>query len=232
VGAILGRVALVVGLAETRMKRGGRLIYVGAGTSGRLGILDASESPPTFGVRRGIVHGVIAGGRRAVTESVEGAEDRAVEGAVEMRRLRVGPRDTVVGLSASGGARYVLAAVAEARRRGAATVAVTCDPKSPLARAAGVALVPAVGPEAVAGSTRLKAGTAQKMILNMLSTCVMARLGRMEGNVMSHMKPLNVKLRDRAVRIVSRALGIPPEEARRRLTGRRWNLPAVLRGAR
>ncbi len=202
--AILPRIARAVTQAEQALRQGGRLIYVGAGTSGRLGILDAAEAPPTFGVPPGLIHAVIAGGRRAVTTSVEGAEDRAAQGAAAIRRLRVRSNDVVIGLSASGMTRFVLAAVRQARRRRAATIAVTCNPRSPLARAARIALVPLVGPEVITGSTRLKAGTAQKMLLNMLSTCVMARLGRVEGNLMTHLMPLSLKLKARAVRIAAR----------------------------
>lgn len=226
--AILPAVARAVVLAERRLRRGGRLIYVGAGTSGRLGILDASEAPPTFGVPRSRVQGVIAGGRRAVTASVEGAEDDAGRGADAIRRLAVKSNDVVVGLSASGGARYVLAAVQTARKRRAATIAITCTPRSPLTRAAGMTLVPAVGPEVITGSTRLKAGTAQKMLLNMLSTCVMARLGRVHGNLMTRLKPVNRKLRARAVRIGARQLGVSEAEAERRLIANGWSLAAVL----
>jgi len=228
IARILPRVARAVGTAERQIRRGGRMIYVGAGTSGRLGVLDASEAPPTFGVPRGLVVGVIAGGRRALDHSVEGAEDDARAGTAAMRRLRVGRRDFVVGLSVSGGARYVVAALRAARRAGAATAAITMNPRSPLARTARLALVPAVGPEVVAGSSRLKAGTAQKMLLNMLSTCVFARSGRVHGNLMSHVTPVNEKLRGRAVRIAARLLDVADYEAERRLIAAGWRLDRVL----
>jgi N-acetylmuramic acid 6-phosphate etherase len=227
---ILPAVARAVTLAEGQLRRGGRMIYVGAGTSGRLGGLDASEVPPTFGVKPGVVVGVIAGGRRALDASVEGAEDSGAAGAAAMRRLRVGRKDFVVGLSVSGGARFVLAAVRTARRRGAATAAVTVNPGSPLARAVRVAMVPAVGPEVIAGSSRLKAGTAQKILLNMLSTCAFARLGRIRGNLMDHVTPLNEKLRARAARIAAGLLHVAPLEARRRLIRAGWRLDRVLGG--
>ncbi|MEK7476987.1 MAG: N-acetylmuramic acid 6-phosphate etherase [Candidatus Coatesbacteria bacterium] len=228
IARILPAVARAVTLAERSLRRGGRMIYVGAGTSGRLGVLDASEVPPTFGVKPGVVVGVMAGGRRALDSSIEGAEDNAEAGVSAMRRIRVGRRDFVVGLSVSGGAPFVLAAVREARRRGAATAAITVNAASPLARAVHVPLVPAVGPEVVAGSSRLKAGTAQKMLLNMLSTCVFALLGRVRGNLMSHVKPVNEKLRGRAVRIAARLLSVPAAEAEARLKRSGWRLDAVL----
>jgi len=228
IARILPRVARAVGTAERQIRRGGRMIYVGAGTSGRLGVLDASEAPPTFGVPRGLVVGVIAGGRRALDHSVEGAEDDARAGTAAMRRLRVGRCDFVLGLSVSGGARYVVAALRSARRAGAATAAITMNPRSPLARTARLALVPAVGPEVIAGSSRLKAGTAQKMLLNMLSTCVFARSGRVHGNLMSHVTPVNEKLRGRAVRIAARLLDVADYEAERRLIAAGWRLDRVL----
>ncbi len=228
VARLLPVIARAVTLAERALRRGGRLIYVGAGTSGRLGVLDASEARPTFGVPRTTVVGVLAGGRRALDRGVERAEDRGAAGAGAVRRLRVGARDCVVGLSVSGGAPFVLAAIAAARRRGAATIGITCNPGSRLARAVRVALVPRVGPEAVTGSSRLKAGTAQKMILNMLSTCAFARTGRIEGNLMVHVMPVNVKLRDRAARIVAARLGLAVPEARRRLVRTGWRMDRVL----
>jgi len=226
--AILPAVARAVALAESALRRGGRLIYVGAGTSGRLGVLDASEAPPTFGVSPRTVVGVIAGGQRALARGVEGAEDRADQGAAAIRRLDVSGKDCVIGLSVSGGAPYVLAAIALARRRGAATVAITCNPASRLAHAVRVALVPRVGPEAIAGSSRLKAGTAQKMLLNMISTCAFARIGRIEGNLMIRVTPVNVKLRLRAARIIATTLGIPVTEARRRLIRAGWRMDRVV----
>jgi N-acetylmuramic acid 6-phosphate etherase len=225
VGMILPAVARAVALIERRLRRGGRLIYVGAGTSGRLGVLDASEAPPTFGVPPSLVRAILAGGRRAVTDSVEGAEDRPDLGAAAMRKIRIGPRDAVVGLSVSGGARFVLGAMATARARRAAAIGITCNPGSRLAKVADVALVPRVGPEVIAGSSRLKAGTAQKMLLNMLSTCVMARLGRIEGNLMNHVAPANAKLKLRAIRTLATLARISETEARRRLIRSGWRMP-------
>jgi len=229
VGRAIPAIARAVLLATRAVGSGGRMVYVGAGTSGRLGILDAAEAPPTFGVPRGVVVAVIAGGRPAIERSVEGAEDRAGAGASAMRRLKVGRRDFVVGLSASGGAPFVLGALREAARRGAPTAGVTCVPRSPLARTARVAIVPFTGPEAVTGSTRLKAGTAQKLVLNMLSTCTFARLDKVRGNLMVRVRPLNLKLRLRAARIAASLLGISRVEARKRLRRANWDLSGVVR---
>jgi N-acetylmuramic acid 6-phosphate etherase len=188
-----------------RMKAGGRLIYVGAGSSGRIGVLDASECPPTFGVSPNLVRAVIAGGRKAVTRSVEGAEDRAGDGARDLRKIRLSRHDSVVGVAASGTTPYVLGAIAYAKKRGALTVGVSANPRSPLASSAMIAITPEVGPEILAGSTRLKAGTSQKMVLNMLSTAVMVRLGHAYDNLMIDMGEANEKLRERAKWILKEA---------------------------
>src|SRR5215472_15642858 len=167
-------IANAVEAIAARLQSGGRLIYVGAGTSGRIGILDASECPPTFGVSPNLVRGVIAGGKRAITKSIEGAEDRSADGARDLRRLHATKLDSVVGIAASGTTPYVLGAINYAKHRGALTVSVTADRRSAIARAAQITITPEVGPEILAGSTRLKAGTSQKMVLNMLSTAVPA----------------------------------------------------------
>jgi N-acetylmuramic acid 6-phosphate etherase len=195
------------------MQQGGRLIYVGAGTSGRLGILDAAECGPTFNAEKQQVVGVIAGDATAITDSVEGAEDDPEAGAISLRKLAVDAMDSVVGITASGRTPYVLGALAEARRRQALTIALTCNWPSPVAEAAQYVIAPLVGPEALAGSTRLKAGTAQKLVLNMLSTAVMVRLGKVYGNLMVDLRPQNTKLQGRARRIVAQACGISQEEA-------------------
>ncbi|MGI5270997.1 N-acetylmuramic acid 6-phosphate etherase [Nonomuraea sp. CA-218870] len=200
-----------------RMGKGGRLLYVGAGTSGRLAVLDASECPPTFGTDPELVQGVIAGGQEALTRSVEGAEDDAEAGAAALVALEVGPLDSVVGVSASGRAPFVLGALAEAARRQALTVGLSCNEDSPLSAAAEHPIEVVVGPEVVAGSTRLKAGTAQKLVLNMISTISMVRLGRTYGNEMIEMSAMNSKLASRAVRMVSDITGAGPEEAGRAL---------------
>jgi N-acetylmuramic acid 6-phosphate etherase len=191
-------IARAVNEIVQRMKAGGRLIYVGAGSSGRIGVLDASECPPTFSVSPDLVRAVIAGGNRAVTRSVEGAEDRPRNGTQDLRNLQLTKADSVVGIAASGTTPYVLGAIAYAKRRGALTIGVAANRRSPLARAAKIAITPEVGPEVLAGSTRLKAGTSQKMVLNMLSTAVFVRLGHAYDNLMIDLRQANEKLRERA----------------------------------
>ena len=190
------------GIAE-RMQRGGRLVYAGAGTSGRLGVLDAAECPPTFGVDPGDVVGLIAGGEAALVRAAEGAEDRRELARHDLDRIAFAAGDALVAISASGRTPYVLAAVARARELGALTVGVSCNPAGELARAVEIAITPETGPEVVSGSTRLKAGTATKLVLNMLSTGAMVRLGHVRGNQMVELRPTNEKLRERAVRIVA-----------------------------
>jgi N-acetylmuramic acid 6-phosphate etherase len=196
-----------------RWRRGGRLLYFGAGTSGRLGVLDASECPPTFSSPPEQVQGTIAGGDVALRKAVEGAEDDAQAGALAVRRVGAGARDVVVGLAASGSTPYVLGALGAAREQGAFAVAVVNNPGSALSAAADVAIEVEVGPEVVTGSTRLKAGTAQKLVLNMLSTAAMVRSGKVYGNLMVDLTATNAKLRLRAARIVAEVAGITPEEA-------------------
>ena len=210
------------------LQRGGRLIYVGAGTSGRLAVLDAAECPPTFGVAREMVVALIAGGQRALTEAVEGAEDNRAAGARDLGRVRCSKRDVVVGLSASGSTPYVLGALEAARRAGARTVAVMCNRGSAASRAADIAIEAETGPEAIAGSTRLKAGTAQKLILNMLSTGAMIRLGRVYDNWMVGVAPTNRKLRERALRILRETSGVREVAARKSLTAARGDLRIAL----
>ena len=213
VEAALPRVAPVVDRIVSGMKRGGRLIYVGCGTSGRLGVLDASECPPTSGVDEGLVVGVIAGGDRALRHAVEGAEDSREAGREAMTPLSLREADTVVGLSAAGGAAFVLGAVEAANAAGCATVALTCNPGTPLEALCAYAIPVFTGPEAVTGSTRMKAGTAQKLVLNMLSTCAMIQTGRVRENLMINVRPTNAKLRDRAVRILRQLTGCGAEAA-------------------
>ncbi|HEY6958549.1 MAG TPA: N-acetylmuramic acid 6-phosphate etherase [Candidatus Limnocylindria bacterium] len=206
---------------------GGRLRYVGAGTSGRLGVLDASEAPPTFGVEPDLVRGLIAGGDTALRSSIEGAEDDP-DGGARDARAHVRRGDVVVGISASGRARYVLAALAAARELGARTVALTCDAASPLARAADIAIAMDVGPEILAGSSRLKAGTATKLVLNMLSTAAMIRSGRTRGDLMIDLRPTNAKLRARAIRIVRDETGLDESAAQARLEASGWSVRKAL----
>ena len=186
-----------------RMRAGGRLIYVGTGTSGRLGVLDASECPPTFGVSAERVQGIIAGGYDALHKAVEASEDDAAAGARDTEARAVTDRDAVIGIAASGRTPYTIGAVEYARARGAFTACVTCVPGSAITRAVDVAIVAATGAEVLTGSTRLKAGTAQKMILNMISTAVMTRLGYVRGNRMTNLSARNVKLKDRAARVLA-----------------------------
>jgi len=205
--------ARAVKIVADTLAAGGRLVYVGAGTSGRLGVLDAAECPPTFGVARGRVLGVIAGGPRALTRAVEGAEDRATDARRALSRLEVGERDVVCAIFASGATPFTLAALRWARRRRARTLLVTCAPSPVLAALAEVVIAPAVGSEVLAGSTRMKAGLATKMVLHTLTTAVMVRLGKVHGNLMVDVRPTNRKLRARAARIVSVLTGLAPRAA-------------------
>lgn len=217
VGAVLPQIAPVIDRIAAGMAQGGRLIYTGCGTSGRLGVLDASECPPTYGVEPGLVIGVIAGGDRALRSAIEGAEDSRPAGRAALEPLELQPQDVVVGLSAAGGAAFVLGCVEYARERGCATVAITCNPDTPLQAACDYAIVPLTGPEAVTGSTRMKAGTAQKLILNMLSTCAMIRTGRVKENLMINVRPTNLKLHARAIRILRQLHGCTEEQAEQAL---------------
>jgi len=214
VAAVGDAIARLVDIVVERMRRGGRLIYVGAGTSGRVGVLDAAECPPTFSTQPGQVVGLIAGGATALTQSVEEVEDNPAAGAHDIAGLAVGPGDVVLGIAASGRTPYVLGAVAEARNRGAFAAGLACTHLSPLAESVELMIAPIVGPEVIAGSTRMKAGTAQKLVLNTLSTAVMIRLGKTFGNLMVDVRPLNSKLRRRAVGIVATATGLPHDQAR------------------
>jgi N-acetylmuramic acid 6-phosphate etherase len=224
----LPRIALAVDAIAKSLRRGGTLFYIGAGTSGRLAVLDAAECPPTFGTPPGIVRAIIAGGERALRHAVEGAEDSAANGARDLRRAEVSRGDVVVGIAASGATAYVLGALAYARRRGAVTVGVTSNPRSPVARNARISIAPDTGPEAIAGSTRMKAGTAQKMVLNMLSTAAMVRLGRVYENWMVHVALTNQKLRRRGARILEEAAGVSLSTAEHALRQAGHNLPSAL----
>lgn len=210
----LPAVAALVEAALPRLKAGGRLFYTGAGTSGRLGVLDASECPPTFGVPPGMVVGIIAGGDTALRNPVEYAEDNRTQGWLDLHAHRADEGDVVVGLSASGTAPYVLGAVEEARRRGLVTGCITCNPGSPLAAAVEFPVEVIVGPEFLTGSSRLKAGTAQKLILNMITTSLMIRLGRVKGNKMVDMQLSNHKLVERGSRMVMAETGLDEPQAR------------------
>jgi N-acetylmuramic acid 6-phosphate etherase len=192
---------------------GGRLFYIGAGTSGRLGVLDASECPPTYNVPADLIQGIIAGGSAALVRSIEGAEDDPGEGITELALRDFSSKDVLCGIAASGRTPYVLGAIREARRLGAITIGVSCSLNSELAQAADIAITPLTGPEVVTGSTRMKAGTATKLVLNMLTTGSMIRLGYVYSNLMVNVQPTNEKLRDRAKRIVRDAAGVSDAEA-------------------
>jgi len=200
-------IARVVDAIVNAIRKGGRLIYVGAGSSGRMGVLDAAECPPTFGTSPKVVQALIAGGRRAITRAVEGAEDSERNGARDLRAKKPTRNDVVVGIAASGTTPYVVGALKFARKRGATTVAVTSNLRMPVGRLAKIVIAPEVGPEVLTGSTRLKAGTSQKMVLNMLSTAVMARLGHVYENLMIDVVITNEKVADRAVRILAAGSG-------------------------
>lgn len=213
----LPQIEVLVSAIEARMQQGGRLFYVGAGTSGRLGVLDASELPPTFGVSPDWVIGIIAGGNDALRNAVEHAEDDAQQGWKDLQAYHPAPEDCVIGIAASGTTPYVIGAVSEARKQGLLTGCITSNPNTPLAAAAEHAIETIVGPEFVTGSSRMKSGTAQKMVLNMISTALMIRLGRVKGNKMVKMQLTNEKLIDRGTRMIQQSLGFTYDEARRRL---------------
>lgn len=225
----LPEVARAVDAASESLKAGGRLIYMGAGTSGRLGVLDASECPPTFGVPHGLVIGLIAGGPGALLKAVEGAEDNQQLGEDDLKALNLTVNDMVVGLAASGRTPYVIGGLRYARHLGCRTAAISCNPGSAIALEAKIAISPVVGPEALTGSTRLKSGTAQKLVLNMISTGAMVKLGKVYQNLMVDMKATNIKLVDRACRIVVEATGAAREEAEKALKQTDYEVkPAIL----
>jgi N-acetylmuramic acid 6-phosphate etherase len=209
----LSNIAAAVDAIVSRLDQGGRLFYLGAGTSGRLGVLDASECPPTYNTPPELVQGFIAGGDVALRRSVERAEDDAPQGGRDLEAHGFNAKDVLVGIAASGRTPYVLGGIDYARKLGAATIGLSCVPNSQLAQRAEIAITPAVGPEVVTGSTRMKAGTATKLVLNMLSTASMVRLGYVYGNLMVNMQPTNVKLRDRATRIIATLTDLPHEKA-------------------
>jgi N-acetylmuramic acid 6-phosphate etherase len=213
----LPSIAKAVDAIAERLNAGGRLFYIGAGTSGRLGVLDASECPPTFNTPPEMVQGLIAGGDRALRHSIEKAEDDPEQGKHDLRERQLTNRDAVVGIAASGRTPYVLGGLAFARSVGALTIGLSCTSHSEVARAADIAITPITGPEIIAGSTRMRAGTATKLVLNMVSTGVMIRLGYVYGNLMVNVQPTNEKLTDRARRIISAITGVSYDEASRLL---------------
>lgn len=217
VAAVGDEIARLVDIVVERMSRDGRLIYIGAGTSGRLGVLDAAECPPTFSTTPEQVVARIAGGQSALTQALEAVEDDPMLGQRDIAALDVGPQDVVLGIAASGRTPYVLGAVAAARQRGAFVAGLACTHPSALADAVDLMIAPIVGPEVITGSTRMKAGTAQKLVLNTLSTAAMIRIGKTFGNLMVDVQPNNEKLRQRAVGMVATVTGLSPDEARQLL---------------
>ena len=214
VGLVVPEIATAVEGILSRLQNGGRLFYIGTGTSGRLGVLDAAECPPTFGVSPDLVQAIIAGGYEACYRAVEASEDDADAGGRDLQARGFNKQDVLVGIAASGRTPYTVGAVDFARQCGAFTIAITCVPHSPITEAAEVSIVPVVGPEVIAGSTRLKAGTAQKLVLNMLSTATLVRLGYVSGNRMTNVLPRNSKLRARAIRIIMAESGSDEAAAR------------------
>lgn len=221
-------ISAAVDLIVENFQKGGRLLYFGAGTSGRLGVLDASECPPTFNTDDNMVQGIIAGGDRALRFAVEGAEDCVELARSDFGRLNISENDTVVSVSASGNANYVIEILKLAKEKNVKTIALTCNPKAKMSEYADVNICIETGAEAVTGSTRMKAGTAQKMVLNMLTTCAMVKIGKTYKNFMVDVKPTNIKLKDRAVRIVSSISGSNEDNARRTLENNGWHVKEAI----
>lgn len=222
------RIALGVDIIVQSFRKGGRVIFVGAGTSGRLGILESAEMPPTFGTPAKMVQALMAGGRNAVLQAKEGVEDRYDDGARSINRLKPTRKDVVIGVSASGMTQFVRGALTFARKAGSKIIFVTCDPGTELQTFVDLTIAPGVGPEVIAGSTRLKAGTATKMVLNMLTTAAMVRIGKTYGNLMVDVQTRSEKLRDRARRIVMIVTGLLYDEADKLLHKARWNTKAAI----
>ena len=214
VGREIPKIEKLVTRIVERMRRGGRLFYIGAGTSGRLGVLDASEIPPTYGMPNTLVIGLIAGGDRALRNPVESAEDDLDKAWVELQQYHINTNDTLVGIAASGTTPYVIGALRKARSEGILTASISCNPDSPMAAEAEIAIEPVVGPEFVTGSTRMKSGTAQKMVLNMITTSTMIKLGRVKGNRMVNMQLTNQKLVDRGTRMIMEELRLDYEQSK------------------
>jgi N-acetylmuramic acid 6-phosphate etherase len=222
------RIAVGVDIVTQALRKSGRIVFVGAGTSGRLGILESAEMPPTFGTNPDVVLAIMAGGKNAVLKAREGVEDNYEEGARSINRLRPGKRDVVIGVSASGMTPFVRGALTRARRAGSKIIFVTCDPRTELQTFVDLTIAPAVGPEVIAGSTRLKAGTATKIVLNMLTTAAMVRIGKTYGNLMVDVQMGSEKLKDRARRIVTIVTGLDYDEADALLRRAHWNVKAAI----
>jgi N-acetylmuramic acid 6-phosphate etherase len=222
------RIAVGIDILSQALRAGGRIVFVGAGTSGRLGVLESSEMPPTFGTKPELVQAIMAGGKDAMLTPREGVDDNYEEGARSVNRLRPGKKDVVIGVSASGMTQFVRGALTRARRAGSKIIFVTCDPRTELQTFVDLTIAPGVGPEVIAGSTRLKAGTATKIVLNMLTTGAMVRIGKTYGNLMVDVQTGSEKRRDRARRIVSIVTGLDDEAADKLLRRARWNVKAAI----
>ena len=222
------RIAVGVDIITQALRKGGRVVFVGAGTSGRLGVLESAEMPPTFGTSPDLIHAIMAGGKNTVLRAREGIEDNYEEGARSVARLRPSKQDVVIGVSASGMTQFVRGAFTRARRAGSKIIFVTCDPRTELQTFVDLTIAPAVGPEVIAGSTRLKAGTATKLVLNMLTTASMVRIGKTYGNLMVDVRTGSEKLRDRARRIIGIVTGLEHEDADALLRRARWNVKAAI----
>jgi N-acetylmuramic acid 6-phosphate etherase len=222
------RIAVGIDIITQALRRGGRIIFVGAGTSGRLGVLESAEMPPTFGTPADLVQAIMAGGKNAVMKSREGVEDNYEEGARSINRLRPTKKDVVIGVSASGMTQFVRGALTRARRASSKIIFVTCDPRTELQMFVDLTIAPAVGPEVIAGSTRLKAGTATKIVLNMLTTASMIRIGKTYGNLMVDVQVGSEKLRDRARRIITIVTGLSYDEADELLSRAHWDVKAAI----
>jgi N-acetylmuramic acid 6-phosphate etherase len=222
------RIAVGIEIITQALRKSGRVIFVGAGTSGRLGVLEAAEMPPTFGTSPDLVQAIMAGGKGAIVRPREGVEDNYEEGARSMNRLKPSKKDVVIGVSASGITQFVRGALNRARRAGSKIIFVTCDPRTELQTFVDLTIAPAVGPEIIAGSTRLKAGTATKIVLNMLTTASMIRIGKTYGNLMVDVQTGSEKLKDRARRIVTIVTGLEYDDADKLLKRAHWNVKAAL----
>jgi N-acetylmuramic acid 6-phosphate etherase len=222
------RIVVGIDMITQALKKGGRIIFVGAGTSGRLGVLEAAEMPPTFGTKPELVQAIMAGGRGAIVKPKEGVEDHYEEGARAVNRLRPAKHDVVIGVSASGMTQFVLGALTRARRAGSKIIFLTCDPRTELQTFVDLTISPGVGPEVIAGSTRLKAGTATKMVLNMLTTGAMVRTGKTYGNLMVDVQTGSEKLKDRARRIIIIVTGLDYDQADKLLKRAHWNVKAAI----
>ena len=221
-------IAKAIDAITESFRKGGRLFFIGAGTSGRLGILDAAECPPTFGTDKSQVVGIIAGGRNCVFEASENAEDKEENGRADIAENNLGENDVLVGISVAGGAAYVVGALREAKKRGAVTVALTSNYDTPISKESDITIVTDTGAEAIMGSTRMKAGSAHKMVLNMLTTCAMVKTGKIYENVMINLRPTNIKLKKRMINIVSDLANCSAEEAEKKLDNNEWNIRKAL----